>query len=1334
MPYHLQQPIKKENEWEIDVPGDNSCLFWAAACAYLVPVINNQAVFQTRCLTLFGDESSDKVDLIKNFFSTYNPFSALKLFENPTLNILIREQFRSRVIEYIATHKEEFAEFWATENVQLENSFDDYLSRMHAPQAWGGNLEIRAISQLLDCTIHVQTPHSPIQTYSSTNGPTITLIHANTANEGESRPGNHYHFTVEESIGDAYQASAPLIPSPTISMPLSAAPSIEQQKVAQKKASFNTAYKVEQDKVVDLKILFKLSSRLDDFLKKGDKPDTISPEAIQQLMTEIAQDFSTLKWKNNSEQHIRNLYGKTNYKKGEENKEYIDFERLSLSHHFADPVAQHSMAEISHQHIGLFLADITLLFNNLLAVLYKELSPTPENPRLYLHKECPEIWQYVESRASSLPSTLSPLNYLLPLFDIHYDPIFLRKMCLPTFVPTLANIDKTQDANRWRYTFARIFTIIGEAANNLSDSFKNRYSYLPIKELVKLRDQLAHNHHQHIAQNNVATLPFLLSVEADLAPLQQLLNSILAVLPETIDPSVALETIKRYSASIDELLPIELQDMVSQPFPLNQSTTFALDVLNLLRAARIAFIENIQKSVNPHIQIDQSEAEYQTTINQLISTTKLKSKQQRQLTSVRKKLAEIGNRKLAEGLGDELTQLRLLPSFHSLLDHFKNKAPDHAHQQTKNPPSPLNSQVHSLLEEIKQLNSLHTAHLPSERNYASEHSIAVIGQLSKDLTESKTQLLKQIFQENGTIQQAFSQNASARNQKVMHDPFNDHTPYLSTLILNETLPLAPDIEALNKILRAKTQLDIQSHTLFMIIKTYTEIGNAYFRLNLLKKAKEYLQLALSYTKPNHFATFYMQEVGLTLPENTTAEAVSHIGDSYHVMQGNYHIVSVNDSVWTNNRVYALVKLANCEIKQDDPAEAIPHLKEALEIYSSHIGHNAKLLHYIEADLYVAMLMNGSQPTDLLSNITKLRQIDYDIYVYCLLHYIHSQSIAKKYEESLEHFEKIDHKKIVDKTLYIQYYFSYGLLLNDHARMYEEWGAARGGVATDDKGVILSLRSRENAISKFKVAHTEFTARRAQLKFSEGIHINDFEKIIINLARAIGTLATKYLEYSEHQNKAYQLIHEALRLQIESKQDTSTSYITLASLCEEMYEKTPDETYLVEGLNAYAENTQHSDIGIRATAYAGKASILFKLERAHEAIKNSIEGLFYYSQVAENKRNAADKEDIAYLNVKIEQTIQTSRGVYKQVLNEYAEAGEEYQANNNPIKAIACYKKCLLALKYMTDVPLQQKVEAKLQIYESSLHSTSASTAVAPVSYLPPPQLTSVTPIGSMASL
>ena len=55
-------------------------------------------------------------------------------------------------------------------------------------------------------------------------------------------------------------------------------------------------------------------------------------------------------------------------------------------------------------------------------------------------------------------------------------------------INALINDDKTKDA------VERNFEIIGEAAKNLTDDFRNKYSHIPFKKIAGMRDKLIHDY------------------------------------------------------------------------------------------------------------------------------------------------------------------------------------------------------------------------------------------------------------------------------------------------------------------------------------------------------------------------------------------------------------------------------------------------------------------------------------------------------------------------------------------------------------------------------------------------------------------------------------------------------------------------------------------------------------------------------------------------------------------------------------------------------------------------------------------------------------------------
>ncbi len=162
----------------IDVPGDHSCLFWAAAIAYLVSVGGEQ--FEAACRTLFGSFSANLED-IKEEIIGFNSQSLKNIQKNSAFVNLVRINFRHLVVRYMSLHRKEFE--FETDNI------DDYLEKMLLPTTWGSWQEVKAISALLKCKIflfvswdkNLQDPLS-----AGVGGPILYLFH--------DHESDHYYF------------------------------------------------------------------------------------------------------------------------------------------------------------------------------------------------------------------------------------------------------------------------------------------------------------------------------------------------------------------------------------------------------------------------------------------------------------------------------------------------------------------------------------------------------------------------------------------------------------------------------------------------------------------------------------------------------------------------------------------------------------------------------------------------------------------------------------------------------------------------------------------------------------------------------------------------------------------------------------------------------------------------------------------------------------------------------------------------------------------------------------------------------------------------------------
>ncbi|MCJ7454496.1 MAG: OTU family ubiquitin thioesterase, partial [Wolbachia endosymbiont of Homalodisca vitripennis] len=179
---YRRSDIDSESRFKrIDVPGDGSCLFWSVTMAYLIPVRNNDALFQRRYEALFGNEGdvTQSLDHIRGLVRNLSTADYDDTFVN-----LVRNVFRNRVVNYISAHENEFRNFIEGESGL---SFKDYLENMRKLNTWGGEPEIRAMSGMLSATISV-SGEVPLPPYG--NGDIqIQLFHV-----GAPGNRNHYNF------------------------------------------------------------------------------------------------------------------------------------------------------------------------------------------------------------------------------------------------------------------------------------------------------------------------------------------------------------------------------------------------------------------------------------------------------------------------------------------------------------------------------------------------------------------------------------------------------------------------------------------------------------------------------------------------------------------------------------------------------------------------------------------------------------------------------------------------------------------------------------------------------------------------------------------------------------------------------------------------------------------------------------------------------------------------------------------------------------------------------------------------------------------------------------
>ncbi|MDQ2994240.1 MAG: hypothetical protein M3R00_04745, partial [Pseudomonadota bacterium] len=209
----MQEPIPHDDGlWELDVPNDHSCFFWATALGYLLPCVGNLDELQKRSMSLLGSDKPLVVQRLVEYISQFNPFDCKNWFDNKDLQIIMQIYWRNRVIDYMQHNKDVFFQYIIGEyNVahihDNEQKFQAYLQKMRDPGMWAGNIESYAASLILGHNIHFITGHQ----FNTVPSPKITLVPVNATGDIHG-PVNHYHFKLssDDFLKIAKQDQTPL--------------------------------------------------------------------------------------------------------------------------------------------------------------------------------------------------------------------------------------------------------------------------------------------------------------------------------------------------------------------------------------------------------------------------------------------------------------------------------------------------------------------------------------------------------------------------------------------------------------------------------------------------------------------------------------------------------------------------------------------------------------------------------------------------------------------------------------------------------------------------------------------------------------------------------------------------------------------------------------------------------------------------------------------------------------------------------------------------------------------------------------------------------------------
>jgi hypothetical protein len=203
-------------QYELDVPGDGTCLFYAVTLAYLLPVVEKPEEFKERFVKLFGEGVKDSSNNNRELLLKYNGIREFISDNTGVFEVLVNNNFRERVVHLMTEQKEEFSSF-----IPSDEEIDDRLARMKDPskKTHGDSPEIEAMSRLLGVRITVyERKKAQLENYEISpvvdgdHGESyedrLYVVHAITPEKMDimkaypetDKNNNHYRFLVKQEI------------------------------------------------------------------------------------------------------------------------------------------------------------------------------------------------------------------------------------------------------------------------------------------------------------------------------------------------------------------------------------------------------------------------------------------------------------------------------------------------------------------------------------------------------------------------------------------------------------------------------------------------------------------------------------------------------------------------------------------------------------------------------------------------------------------------------------------------------------------------------------------------------------------------------------------------------------------------------------------------------------------------------------------------------------------------------------------------------------------------------------------------------------------------------
>ena len=631
--------------------------------------------------------------------------------------------------------------------------------------------------------------------------------------------------------------------------------------------------KFERDQQHDKEKLKKLRS-LFTIIKSSLERSAYDRSSFQGHLRTVSNVAKNIRWNVKDGHYLRNKIGRFNYGTDKENKvNYIDLGLLENMSRILD-------RDNTREHFtSLLLAQKDELI--------KEITVIQQTIGIHLSK----LGQVSLIEGDGIE--FSPASRLYNSTHYWLDCVVISD--LNRFISSYKSIADDYEDWEKRYHAARLITILGESIKLLSPHYKEEHACIPLQSLIRLRDKIAHQHRKYVGRPSVdfaALIPKFL--HDSMKNIKQIVAGLEVEMSRrnkdyasaTAEGQVKLVNVfstplDRRVLSILKPLKIEVLDTDSldkfegkidgQYLDLIQSRLFLLKKKSLEESTQR--LRNLQSSSNPTLSISEKLKDKYRSLSDRIKlfnakAEQLSAKEQRQLDCMHAALKKLQKKvekekasprptieKQIEALSKKIVvlekQMMGMEKCPILLEmdrvsRSKKKSTSHT-VSSQEAAQPKKSKFHFLvkrwgeeLDLLVQLRDKHRTKSGEDRIYELEYSLAVIGQLFRDIQDLGSEKQKELS--SITIDQSIQQTISTRNKDIMHSAFSNLTPQLISCAKDVVTPLSRDVKAIlalsDKEFVKKIHDEKGKHVAHL-----NNLGMHYIRLGKCEEALTYLKQA-----------------------------------------------------------------------------------------------------------------------------------------------------------------------------------------------------------------------------------------------------------------------------------------------------------------------------------------------------------------------------------------------------------------------------------------------------------------------------------------------------------